>query len=165
MRSIKALSVALTLFAIAGLALAASPAYYIQAQVVRGNKGATGPSCVLVSTFKTGEQVVWLAEVHSTQTGAVITPEQAKALGMKVTAKLEDGKTVDLEYGQHPHTGTPKVWMWSAGWQIPPVYPTGVFKYSLIVTDNKGDTVTWAPMNQNYPTKAGYATLINIAKR
>jgi hypothetical protein len=103
--------------------------------------------------------------VYSTATGDVVTPDQAKQLGMTVTAKLEDGKTVDLALGQHPHDGDTKVWMWAAGWSIPPVYPTGVFKYELIVKDNKGNSVTWTPMNQDFPTAEGYPTLISIEKR
>jgi hypothetical protein len=165
MRKIKFLVVALVLAATVGAAFAAGPAYYVQSEVVRGSKNPTGPSCVLVSTFKTGEQVVWLAKVYSTATGDVVTPDQAKQLGMTVTAKLEDGKTVDLALGQHPHDGDTKVWMWAAGWSIPPVYPTGVFKYELIVKDNKGNSVTWTPMNQDFPTAEGYPTLISIEKR
>jgi len=163
MRKSRLITIVLAVVAMAGLALAAGPAYYVQAQVVRGNKGATGPSCVLVSTFKTGEQVVWLAEVYSTQTGKVVTPDEAKKLGMKVTAKLENGTTVDLEYGQHPKQGEPKVWMWAAGWQIPPVYPTGVLKFELVVTDSQGNTATWQPLQADYP--GGYASMITVAKR
>ena len=165
MRKIKFLVVALAFAAIVGTAFAAGPAYYVQAEVVRGAQNATGPSCVLVSTFKTGEQVVWLAKVYSTATGAEVTPDQAKQLGMKVTAKLEDGKTVDLALGEHPKDGAAKVWMWAAGWTIPPVYPTGVLKYELIVKDSSGNTVTWTPMNQDFPTAEGYPTLISIEKR
>ncbi|MEJ2668338.1 MAG: hypothetical protein P8Z81_14800 [Deinococcales bacterium] len=165
MRKVKFLILATVLAMIAGAAFAAGPAYYVQAETVRGSQNPTGPSCVLTSTFKTGEQIVFLAKVYSTATGDVVTPDQAKQLGMKVTAKLEDGKTIDLELGQHPHSGEPKVWMWANAFVIPPVYPTGVFKYSLIVTDNQGNTVTWTPMNQDYPTAEGYPTLITIEKR
>lgn len=165
MRKIKFLILATALAALVGAAFAAGPAYYVQAEVVRGSQNPTGPTCVLVSTFKTGEQVVWLAKVYKTSTGEEITPDMAKALDMKITAKLEDGKTVDLTLGQHPHSGEPKVWMWAAGWVIPPVYPTGVLKYQLIITDNQGNTVNWQPMNQDYPTAEGYPTLITIEKR
>jgi hypothetical protein len=165
MRNLRTYIVALIVVAAAGMAFAAAPAYYLQAEVVRGSKNASGPSCVLVSTFKTGEQVVWLAKVYSTQTGEEITPDMAKSLGMTMQAKLEDGKTVDMELGQHPHSGDTKVWMWAAGWVIPPVYPTGILKYEIIVKDNKGNTVTWTPMNQDFPTAEGYPTLISIEKR
>ena len=57
---------------------------------------------------------------------------------MTVTAKLEDGPTVDMEYGQHPSKGEPKVWLWSGAWIIPPVYPAGVLKYLLNVPDSAG---------------------------
>ncbi len=165
MRNLRSIIVALILVAIAGVAFAAGPAYYVQAEVVRGSKNATGPSCVLVSTFKTGEQVVWLAKVYSTQTGEEVTPDMAKQLGMTMQAKLENGTTVDLSLGQHPKEGDHKVWMWAAGWSIPPVYPTGLLKYELIVKDNQGNTVTWTPMNQDFPAAEGYPTLISIEKR
>jgi len=165
MRNFRTLIVSLVFVAIAGMAFAAGPAYYVQAEVVRGSKNATGPSCVLVSTFKTGEQVVWLAKVYSTQTGEEVSPDQAKQLGMTVQAKLENGSTVDMALGQHPKEGDNKVWMWAAGWVIPPVYPTGVLKYELIVKDSAGNTVTWTPMNQDFPTAEGYPTLISVEKR
>jgi len=163
MRKIKFLILATMLATIAGAAFAAAPAYYLRAQTVRGSQNATGPSCVLTSTYKTGEQIVFLAEVYDTATGEVVTPDQAKQLGMKVTAKLESGKTVDLEYGQHPHSGEPKIWMWAGAFTIPPVYPTGIFKYTLEATDANGNTATWAPLQQDYP--GGYATLITVEKR
>jgi len=157
--------IALAIAATVGAAFAAGPAYYVQAEVVRGSKNPTGPSCVLVSTFKTGEQVVWLAKVYSTATGEVVTPDQAKQLGMTVQAKLENGSTVDMALGQHPKEGDNKVWMWAAGWSIPPVYPTGVLKYELIIKDSAGNTVTWTPMNQDFPAAEGYPTLITVEKR
>ena len=84
---------------------------------------------------------------------------------MTITAKLEDGTTVDMELGQHPNKGEPKVWMWAGAWVIPPVYPTGVLKYTLTVTDDQGNTATWQPMNQDYPTAEGYPSLITVEKR
>ena len=165
MRKLNILILATALAALLGAAFAAGPAYYLQAEVVRGAKNATGPSCVLVSTFKTGEQVVWLAKVYQTSTGEEITPDIAKQLGMTMTATLEDGTTIAMELGQHPNKGDPKVWMWAGAWVIPPVYPTGVLKYTLTVTDGQGNTATWQPMNQDYPTAEGYPTLISIEKR
>ncbi len=163
MRKLKFLILATVVAAIVGVAAAAGPAYYMQAQTVRGSQNATGPTCVLTPVFKTGEQIVFLAEVYSTQTGKVVTPAEAKQLGMKVTVKTEDGKTIDLEYGQHPAHGTPKIWMWAGAFVIPPVYPTGVFKYTITVTDKNGNTATWSPLQQDYP--GGYSSLITIAKR
>ena len=165
MRKLKFLILATALAALIGAAFAAGPAYYIRAEVVRGSKNATGPTCVLVSTFKTGEQVVWLAKVYKIGTGEEITPDTAKQLGMKMTAKLEDGTAIDMELGPHPSKGEPKVSMWAGAWVIPPVYPTGVLKYTLTVTDAQGNTATWQPMNQDYPTAEGYPTLISIKKR
>lgn len=165
MRKIRFLILATAIALVAGAAFAAGPAYYIQAEVVRGSQNPTGPSCVLVNTFKTGEQVVWLAKVYKTSTGEEVTPDMAKQLGMKLTAKLENGTSVDMALGQHPHSGEPKVWMWAGAWVIPPVYPTGVLKYQIDVADNQGNTVTWTPMNQDYPTAEGYPTLITIEKR
>lgn len=165
MRKFQLFVIAAVLAAVGGIAFAAGPAYFVQAQTVRGSQNPTGPSCVLVAAFKTGEQIVWEAEVYSTATGQVVSPEQAKQLGLKVVVKLENGTTVALEYGQHPKNGEPKVWMWTGAWQIPPVYPTGVLKYDLTVTDNQSNTVVWAPMNQDYAGAQPYPTLITVEKR
>ena len=162
MRKFKVLVIALAFAAIAGMAFAASPAYYVRADAVRGSKNPTGPTCVLTPVFKTGEQVVWRAEVFDAQTGQKLTDQQVKDLGVKVTVKTQDGKTYDMAYGEHPHEA-PKIWLWTAAWVIPPVYPTGMFEYSIIVTDKAGNTVTWQPIGQD--RQGGYSSLITVEKR
>ena len=47
MRKLHTLILATVLAAIAGAAFAAAPAYYVQAEVIRGSKNATGPTCCL----------------------------------------------------------------------------------------------------------------------
>ncbi|MEJ2293039.1 MAG: hypothetical protein P8Y05_15190 [Deinococcales bacterium] len=162
MRSIKTLVIALAFVAIAGIAFAQAPAYYVHADVVRGSKNPTGPTCVLTPVFKTGEQVVWRAEVFDTATGKKLTDQQVKDLGVKVTVKTQDGKTYDMAYGEHPKEA-PKIWLWTGAWVIPPVYPTGTLQYQIIVTDKAGHTVTWQPIGQE--RQGGYSSLITIAKR
>lgn len=162
MRRVLTVALALALAAIAGLAFAQTPAYIVNADVVRGSQNATGPTCVLTPVFKTGEQVVWRAEVFDAVTGEKLTNEQAQERGVKVTVEMQDGQTFDMEYGEHPREG-PQIWLWVAAWSIPPVYPTGMMMYQLIVTDDAGNSVTWAPIGQD--REGGYSSLITIERR
>ena len=162
MRNIKTLVIALAFVAVAGMAFAAAPAYFVRADTVRGSTNPTGTSCVLTPVYKTGEQIVWRAEVFDAQTGQKLTDQQVKDLGVTVTVKTQDGKTYKMEYGQHPHEA-PKIWLWTAAWVIPPVYPTGALEYTITVQDKAGHTVTWQPIGQD--RQGGYSSLITIEKR
>lgn len=155
------LVVLVTLTAIS-MASAQGPVYSVNADVVRGAKNPVGPTCVLTPEFKTGEQVVWRAVVYDATTGAELTPDEVAAKGIKVTAKLENGDTFDMEYGQHPKD-PPQIWLFVGAWSIPPVYPTGTLKYDIIVTDNAGNTVTWSPIGQG--RVGGYSSLLTIVRR
>lgn len=152
----------LAALAISSMALAAGPAYFVNADVVRGSKNPAGPTCVLTPVFKTGEQIVWRAVVYDAATGQQLTPDEVQAKGIKVVAKLENGDTYEMEYGQHPKE-EPQIWLWVAAWVIPPVYPTGTLKYDIVVTDNAGNEVTWMPIGQERP--GGYSSLLTIEKR
>lgn len=145
-----------------GMALAQNSAYLINADVVRGAQNPTGPTCVLTPVFKTGEQVVWRAELFDTETGEKLTPEEAEARGVTVTAVLEDGSEYEMEYGLHPRE-EPQIWLWVGAWTIPPVYPTGTLTYEIVVEDDAGNTQTWAPIGQDRP--GGYSSLLTVERR
>lgn len=162
MRRLLLLTVGLTLAAALGTAFASGPAYYVHADTVRGSTNASGPACVVTPVYKTGEQIVWRAEVFDASTGKKLTDQQVKSLGVSVTVKTQDGQTFDMKYGQHPKQ-PPKIWMWTVAWQIPPVYPTGTLQYQIIVKDKAGHEVTWQPLGQE--RKGGYSSLIAIQKR
>lgn len=151
-----------TVVAFAGLALAQSPAYLINADVVRGAENPTGPTCVLTPVFKTGEQVVWRAELFDAETGEKLTPEQVEERGVTVTAVLEDGSEYDMEYGLHPRE-EPQIWLFVGAWTIPPVYPTGTLTYEIRVEDDAGNVQTWTPIGQDRP--GGYSSLLTIERR
>ena len=150
-------------FAFAGLASAQDGEleYSVIVDVVRGSQNPTGPVCVLTPVFKTGEQVVWLAQVFDADTGEKLSPERAEELGMTVTAVLEDGSEYELEYGLHPRE-EPQIYLWAGAWVIPPVYPTGVLNFTVVVEDAEGNTVTWAPIGHDRPE---YPSLIRVENR
>lgn len=152
----------LALAAVAGFAMAQGPAYFMSADTVRGAKNATGPSCVLTSAYKTGEQIVWRAVIYDAATGEQLTEQQVKDRGVKAQVKLEDGTTIDMEYGLHPKE-PPQIWLWVGAWVVPPVYPTGMLKYDITVTDDAGNSYTWAPIGQD--REGGYSSLITVEKR
>lgn len=152
----------LAAMAVTSMALAQGPAYFVNADIVRGAKNPTGPSCVLTPVFKTGEQVVWRAVVYDAQTGEQLTNEEVQSRGIKMVAKLEDGESFDMEYGEHPKEA-PQIWLWTGAWSIPPVYPAGTLKYQLIITDAAGNNVTWSPIGQD--RAGGYSSLITVEKR
>ncbi len=154
--------IVLLALAVSAAAFAQGPIYTVNADVVRGAKNPVGPTCVLTPVFKTGEQVVWRAVVYDAATGAELTPEEVTAKGIKVTAKLENGDSFDMEYGPHPKD-PPQINLFVGAWVIPPVYPSGMLKYSITVTDNAGNTVTWAPIGQD--REGGYSSLMTIEKR
>ncbi len=158
----KAVLSVLALATLAGFAMAQGPAYVVNADTVRGSQNATATSCVLTPVFKTGEQVVWRAEIYDAATGEKLTESQVNDRGIKATVKLEDGKTFDMEYGQHPKQA-PQIWLWTAAWAIPPVYPTGMLKYEIDVTDDAGNSYTWTPIGQG--REGGYSSLITVEKR
>ena len=153
-----------SLAALAGLGFAQDGdlAYFVRADVVRGSQNATGPTCVLTPVFKTGEQVVWRAEVFDANTGEKLTPERAEEVGMTVTAVLEDGSEYEMEYDLHPRE-EPQIYLWVGAWTIPPVYPTGTLVYQIVVEDAAGNTVTWQPIGQDRP--GGYSSQITVENR
>ena len=156
--------VALAAILLAGAAFAQDDdlAYFVRADAVRGGQNATGPTCVLTPVFKTGEQIVWRAEVFDANTGEKITPERAEDVGMTVTAVLADGKEYEMENGPHPRQ-EPQIYLWVGAWTIPPVYPTGMLNYEIVVEDDLGNSVTWQPIGQDRP--GGYGSLITIENR
>lgn len=162
MRKFSLTALLLTLAFVASTALAQGPAYFVNADTVRGAQNPTGPTCVLTPVFKTGEQVVWRAEIYDAQTGEKLTNEEVEARGITATVRLEDGSEYEMEYGLHPRD-EPQIWLWTAAWTIPPVYPTGMLQYQIIVKDDAGNEVVWQPIGQDRP--GGYSSLVTIERR
>ncbi len=124
----------------------AKPAYFVQADVVRGAIGATGAVCVFNGVFQQGEQVVWRAYVFDAETGEVLTPEQVQSLGIQVFGVLDDNQKAELHFMPHPPGSDKAEFFWAGGWQIPADFATGNYAWTLQVVDAAGNTATYSPM-------------------
>jgi len=124
----------------------AKPAYFVQANVVRGAVGAMGAVCVANSVFVQGEEIVWLAYVYDADTGELITQADIDAKGIKVYGELDSGVKVELHYGPHPPGAPQQEVYYAAAWQIPVDYATGSYQWSVVVEDAAGNTATYQPM-------------------
>ena len=132
-----------------------APRYYVVADVVRGSRNATGPSCVETNLFKLGEQVVWRADVYDARTGQLLDDKAtAERLGLKVEAEVEGVGTFPLELGPHPRQA-PQVMFWAGAWEIPPVFRTGLFRWRIIVTDKEGNRAVYDPVGARRPEMPG----------
>ncbi|HZS02409.1 MAG TPA: hypothetical protein VFE37_27080 [Chloroflexota bacterium] len=91
--------------------------------------GAPGP-CVLQSRFHPGDRVVFRAKVYDAQTGQL-------APNAQVVVRLEDGTTLNMQYGAHPppNVGPSTDEYWTAVWAIRPDTPMGIVRYSIEATD------------------------------
>lgn len=132
---------------------AAAPAYYIQADTVRGGEGVPrGAVCVANSVFFTGESIVWRAKVFDTATGEALTAEQVEQRGIKVVVSMDNGQSVDLAFQGHP-PGADFDMYFTGHFVIPDDAPTGTINWTLTATDNQGNSATFEPLGQ----KAGLA--------
>ncbi|MBS3812815.1 twin-arginine translocation signal domain-containing protein [Candidatus Bipolaricaulota bacterium] len=117
--------------------------YVIVTEVVKGSAGAVGAPCELTSVFKKGEQVVWHAVLFSGKTGEKLNDHaEMKQRGMKVHVELENGKKIDMHHGEHPPSGSPKIYYWAGAWKISPGASTGKMTYSITAQDKEGRTGT-----------------------
>jgi len=118
----------------AGSALAAAVPMIVQADTV-----LSGP-CVQTNQFKQKDAVVFRARVIDAATG-----EEMKADDLaSVVAKLPDGSSFDLHFGDHPPQNATDSF-WSFAWAIPADYPTGTLSYTIVATNKAGESVTFEP--------------------
>lgn len=130
-------------------AASAAPAYFIQADIVRGALGAQGAVCVPNAVFMQGEEIVWRAYVYDATTGEKLTQDEIDARGVKVYGEIETDAKAELTYEPHP-PGADKTEVYYAGaWSIPADFPTGNYKWSVAVEDSAGNTASYKPMGQS----------------
>lgn len=133
---------------------AASPAYTVYADVVRGSKNATDTSCVLTNVFKLGEQVVWRVDIINNETGEFVDVAEAERLGLKVVATVEGVGDYAMSIGPHPRQA-PQVHFYAGAWEIPAIYRTGTFKWYVTVSDTAGNTQLYEPVGNRRPEMSG----------
>lgn len=147
MRTIRTLilSVLATLFASAAFA---APAYFVQADMVRGAAGAMGSVCVPNSVFQLGEMIVFRAYVFDGETGERLDAATVEERGLIVTAELDTGESFEMVYSPHPPGAENQDFYWVHGWAIPSDHPTGMFAWTVVVRDATGAEATFAPIGQ-----------------
>lgn len=125
--------------------------YFAQFVTIRGGTGAKGPVCVSNTVFQPGEAVVWQVELFDATTGARLTQSAIEQRGIKVTISLDNGKTIDAEYGAHPPSAPAanQDHFWTGAWDIPADASTGTYNYTLTVTDSNGNKDSFTPIGQD----------------
>lgn len=126
----------------------AKPAYFIQADIVRGAIGSQGAVCVANGVFLQGEQMVFRAYVYDSDTGELLTQADLDTRGIKVEASLVDGDvTVPMVLGAHPAPGAPNAdTFFSAAFVIPADFATGQYQWTVSATDAAGGEGVYQPM-------------------
>jgi len=122
--------------AVADQAQAAAPKMFVEGDMVLAQ------ACVLNNRFRHNEGVVWRVRVRDAATGQPLDNKGLKS----VVVELPDGKKIPMKYGPHPK-GQSEDFFWSTSWKVPENYPTGTFAYTVVATDQKGDTARWQPFN------------------
>ena len=129
-------------------------AYWLMADVIRGEANAAGAVGVQTNVFRQGEEVMFRARVLDIATGQDPGGQgqglkALQELGLKVTAYLENGQSFPMTYGRHPARAQGREavsWFWTASWKIPATQALGRVKWWVIVTDNSGASVRFDPI-------------------
>jgi hypothetical protein len=140
---------------------AASPAvtagdqtYRIFADVVTsgiGKPGVQGVNCVAQSVFYPGDTIVFRAVIADGTTGTVLGTADIARLGLQAVVNVSDGTKVPLHFTSHPPPVNAPVHRtyWAASMRTGADHPTGTLKWTLVVTDKNGHTVTFSPLGQD----------------
>ena len=105
--------------------------------------------CAIRSTFPQGQDIVFRVKVIDPATGQSLDNTALQ----NVTITLPDGSVEAMEYGSHPPgpAGGLDAY-WTYAFMIPADYPTGVFNYSIAVTDLNGNIYAPVGFNTGVPT-------------
>lgn len=125
----------------------AAPAYFVQADMVRGAEGAMGEVCVPNSVFHPGEKIVFRAYVFDGETGERLDAAQIEERGLSVTVIL-DGESLEMAFFPHPPGAENVEFYWTHAWTVPADQPMGVYAWSVVVTDASGAEVAFEPIGQ-----------------
>lgn len=157
----KRVAATILLLALASLALA-QPKYFIKADAVRGAQGAQGAVCVPNSVFFPGEMVVFRAEVYDAATGEELSFDQIQERGITATVKLDNGESVEMFFPPPEGEGPPpaegeegpppgaNLEFFRGPWAIPADFPTGLYNWTIEVTDAEGNTAEFEPIGATF---------------
>lgn len=133
-------------FALLSLALAQAPAYFIQADAVRGAQGAQGAVCVANAVFLPGESVIFRAVVTDAATGEPLGHEEIEARGITATVHVDGLDDIQMFFPP-VEEGTPDAMYFFRGpWYVPADMPMGDYGWNVEVRDADGNVATFAPI-------------------
>ncbi|MDZ7708621.1 MAG: hypothetical protein U5J97_12160 [Trueperaceae bacterium] len=148
MRTIRS-SVLVLFLAVLAQAAWAAPSYFLHADLVRGAPGAMGAVCVPNAVFHQGEMVVFRTYVYDGETGERLDAAAVEERGVTVTADLDTGASFELHYGSHPPGAEMTDEYWTYGWAIPADHPSGLFTWTVTVSDAAGNEAVFTPIGQD----------------
>lgn len=135
----------------------AQPTYFVKADMVRGAQGAQGAVCVPNSVFYPGEMIVFRAVVYDAATGEELTFEQVEERGITATVKMEGRDDAAMFFpppgGEAPagEEGPPPGSEFFRGpWAIPADFPTGMYGWTIEVTDDAGNGAEFVPIGASF---------------
>lgn len=130
------------------------PSYFVKADMVRGAEGAQGAVCVPNSVFFSGEMIVFRAVIYDGATGEELTFDQVQERGITATVRME-GRDEQVMFFPPPTTEAPAEGeegpppgadYFRGPWAIPADYPTGLYGWTVAVTDTGGNGAEFVPI-------------------
>ncbi len=139
-----------TLILVLGLSygFAQAPAYFVQADMVRGAEGAQGAVCVINSVFNPGEKIVFRAVVYDAATGEELQHDAIEELGITAHVMVDGLDTFDMFYLPFDADTPPGRYYFRGAWSIPADFAMGEYSWNVEVRDAAGQVVTFAPIGQ-----------------
>lgn len=138
-----------------GAALAASPTYFVKADMVRAAEGAMGPVCVPNTVFIPGEKIVFRAAVIDAMTGEELTIDQIQARGVQAVVKLEGHDDIGMFFPPPGGQDSPPGPSFFRGpWVIASDAPAGTYSWHIEVTDAQGNSATFEPLGMAFGSTA-----------
>jgi len=157
------------LMALAALASAQAPTYFVKADMVRGAQGAMGPVCVPNSVFFGGEMAVFRMVVYDAATGEELSFDQVQERGITASVVIEGLEPIEMFFPPPMEGGEgegappaeaegppPGADFFRGPWAIPADFPAGMYGWTIQVTDAQGNTAEFEPIG----AAAGLPSLI-----
>ena len=128
----------------------AQQAYFVKADMVRGAEGAQGAVCVPNSVFVPGEKIVFRAVVVDPATGEELTFEEGQERGLTATVTIEGQEPVAMFWPPAEEGGPEGTSFFRGPWAIPADFPTGMYGWTIEVTDAEGNTAEFSPIGASF---------------
>lgn len=126
------------------------PSYFVKADMVRGAEGAQGAVCVPNSVFVPGEKIVFRAVVVDATTGEELSFEEGQERGLTATVNVEGQEPVAMFWPPAEEGGPEGTSFFRGPWAIPSDFPTGMYGWTISVTDAEGNTADFSPIGASF---------------